>query len=88
VLAAFGLVAMAAAFSAGPARSFERPVQRWVVYVLAAAVPVVAYVVFSSRRQPTSLSTSQWIAILSSLAAGLVWRKLLGVPAATVAERA
>jgi hypothetical protein len=44
--------------------------------------------VFAARRQPTSLSTSQWIAISSSLAAGLVWRKLLAAPAANVPERA
>jgi phosphatidylglycerol:prolipoprotein diacylglycerol transferase len=88
VLVAFGFLAMATAFVAGPARSFERPVQRWLVCAVAAALPVVAYVVFAARRQPTSLSTSQWIAISSSLAAGLVWRKLLAAPAANVPERA
>jgi phosphatidylglycerol:prolipoprotein diacylglycerol transferase len=88
VLVAFGFFAMAAAFVAGPARSFDRPVQRWAVLVLAAAVPIVAYVGFASHRQPTSLSTSQWIAIASSLAAGLVWRRLCAAPAASVLEGA
>lgn len=86
-LAAVGFFAMAAAFAAGPVQSFERPLQRKLALVLAAAVPVIAYLAFSSRHQATSLSTSQWIAIASSLAAGLVWRRLLP-PSPSLGEHA
>jgi phosphatidylglycerol:prolipoprotein diacylglycerol transferase len=77
VLAALGFVAMAAAFVVGPSLSFDRPASRGVARALAAFMPFVVYVALSSRSQPTSLSTSQWIAILSSLAAGLSWRRLV-----------
>jgi phosphatidylglycerol:prolipoprotein diacylglycerol transferase len=75
VLAALGFVAMAAAFVVGPARSFSRPEFRAMALVLAAAAPVVAYFALSPRTLPTSFSTSQWIAIASSLAVAFVWRK-------------
>jgi phosphatidylglycerol:prolipoprotein diacylglycerol transferase len=75
VLVAFGFLALAAAFVAGPAQSLARPSLRASASAVAATVPVVAYLALSTRRQSTSLSTSQWIAVLSSIAAAYVWRR-------------
>jgi len=76
VLVALGGVAMALAFVSGPLRSFERREWRAAFGALAVALPVVGYAAYSARREPIALSTSQWIAVVSSLAAAYAWRKL------------
>jgi phosphatidylglycerol:prolipoprotein diacylglycerol transferase len=75
-LAALGFAALACAFAAGPARSIADPRSRTVAYALALASPLVAYLAMPSQGKPLPLSTSQWIAIGSSAAAAVAWRKL------------
>jgi phosphatidylglycerol:prolipoprotein diacylglycerol transferase len=75
-LVAIGFAALACAFAAGPVRSLAHPRSRAAAYTLALASPVVAYVATSAQGQPMPLSTSQWIALGSSLAAAVAWRRL------------
>jgi phosphatidylglycerol:prolipoprotein diacylglycerol transferase len=86
-LGAIGFAALACAFVGGPARSIAHPRWRALAYVLALASPVVAYLATSSWRQPVALSTSQWIAIGSSVAGAVAWRRLTrSEPAAAVSR--
>ncbi len=80
-VAAIGFALLAAAFAAGPARSLTRQRSRAAAYALALASPLVAYVTMAKERDPMALSTSQWIAIGSSIAAAFVWRRLARIAA-------
>lgn len=75
VLVALGFLVLGAAFVAGPSRSFATPVLRAATRALAATLPLVAYAALASRTERTPLSTSQWIALATSLAAAFVWRR-------------
>ena len=76
VLVAFGFAALAFAFAAGPARSIAHRRARGAARASALALPLVAYLATPSHGTPLPLSTSQWIAIGSSVAAAVAWRKL------------
>jgi phosphatidylglycerol:prolipoprotein diacylglycerol transferase len=73
------LVLLAAAFAYGPLRSVARVAVRRAVTALAFALPVLAY--FLLRPPPAGapnvvqLSTSQWISLVTAIAASLAWQK-------------
>jgi phosphatidylglycerol:prolipoprotein diacylglycerol transferase len=77
VIVAIGLFALAVAFVAGPSRSLANPRRRAIARAAALLLPVVAYGLSGGRPStPTPLSTSQWIAVLSSIAVAGAWRLL------------
>lgn len=86
-LVAIGFATLACAFAAGPARSIGNARSRAAASAVAVASPLVAYMA-ASQGEPLPLSTSQWIAIGSSVAAAAAWRKLTrrGSPRAVVAK--
>lgn len=87
VLVSVGLLVLAAAFLIGPSRALARPRFRSIARAVALATPVFAYVgLRAGHGAPTALSTSQWIALSSSLAVGAAWRLGDGASRARAAD--
>ena len=73
------LVLLALSYAFGPASCFARPLLRHGTRLLAFAPAAFAVVILEPRTRPAfavQLSTPQWIALLSALAAALAWRHL------------
>ena len=76
------LVLLAAAFVYGPARSITQRLMRRAAMALACALPIVLYwllrPVATATPSVVQLSTSQWISVLTALAAALAWHQREG----------
>jgi phosphatidylglycerol:prolipoprotein diacylglycerol transferase len=83
---AFGALLLAVGFAVGPSRSIASPSQRLVARAAAFTVPVLVAVLAWGKAAPIALSTSQWIAVLTSLALVPLWRRLSKSPAVGPAE--
>ena len=73
------LVLLAAAFAYGPLRSVARVAVRRAASALALALPVLAYWLLrpppSGAPNVVQLSTSQWISLVTALAASVAWHQ-------------
>lgn len=74
------LLIFAAAYVYGPSRSFQSPRLRYATDALAIVPPVALYFVLRpasfAEATTTQLSTSQWVGLLTGVAAGLAWYTL------------
>ncbi|MEO6602133.1 MAG: hypothetical protein ABIQ16_19790, partial [Polyangiaceae bacterium] len=81
VLVPAALLLFAAAFAYGPAQGIARGAPRRVAVALGVVVAGVAYLVLrplhGSAAQVVSLSTSQWISLITALAVAFAWRRAL-----------
>ncbi len=77
VIIALALLAFGAAFAYGPARSIRADRTRRIAQVLAIVPAVFAFIALKpasfAADTPVQLSTSQWIALLTAVAAGITW---------------
>ncbi|MES1173815.1 MAG: prolipoprotein diacylglyceryl transferase family protein [Myxococcales bacterium] len=86
------LLLFAAAFAYGPAQSVARGAWRRVAVTLSVVVAGAMYFVLrplhGAAAQPVALSTSQWISLLTALAAAYAWRRAPGSAAPAPSAKA
>lgn len=81
-----GLAVMGAAVALGPARSLPSLRARRIAQALACLPALLAF--FALSRSEARVSLSQWLAVITVLAAAIAWRKIEGRVAASPASSA